>query len=120
MKKLIVAATVIIASLTAAKADIRENSSAVSTKVTLTQTVVNHFQAEANNNIVTLTWELTDANSNKEVEISIMNLEGATVYQTKATGSSSTIALDSNVPSGVYMVQISTGNVQRTKRIVIQ
>ena len=87
----------------------------------LTQpTSVKHFQAEAKENTITLTWEITGTDSTEEVVINITNLEGTVVYETTAKGYSSTLALDGEVEAGVYMAQISVGNVQKTKRVVIR
>ena len=87
----------------------------------LTQsTTVEHFQAEAKENTITLTWEITATNSTEEVVINITNLEGTVVYETTGKGYAATLELDDKVEAGVYMAQISVGNVQKTKRIVIR
>ncbi len=100
-----------IVSLTSVKANVNS----------LTQpTSVEHFQAEANENIITLTWEITSADSTEEVVINITNLEGTVVYETTSKGYASTLALDGKAEAGVYMAQISIGNVQKTKRLVIR
>ena len=83
-------------------------------------TTVEQFQAEAKENTITLTWEITATDSTEEVVINITNLEGTVVYETTATGYTSTLALDGQLEAGVYMAQISVGNVQKTKRVVIR
>ena len=124
MKKLIVVAAVTIATLTSAKAGVNGDSTLVAntphTIAALTQTSVDHFQAEVNENTVTLSWEITGADSNEEVEISLINLEGKIVYQINTNGYSSAIDLDSDIAPGIYMVQMRVGSVQRTKRLVIR
>ncbi|TRX60747.1 T9SS type A sorting domain-containing protein [Fulvivirga sp. M361] len=117
IKKLIVVAAVSMASLTSAQADVNGDSTLVSntqhTVAALTQTSLDHFQAEINENTDTLSWEIAGVDNNEEVEISLINLEGKTVYQINAGGYSSTVNLDSNIAPGIYMVQMRAGSVQK-------
>ncbi len=100
-----------IVSLSAVKANVNS----------LTQhTPVEHFQAEAKENTITLTWEISSTDSTEDVVINITNLEGTVVYETTAKGHAATLALDGKLEAGVYMAQISVGNVQKTKRVVVR
>ncbi|TRX47186.1 T9SS type A sorting domain-containing protein [Fulvivirga sp. M361] len=111
MKNILIVTALMIVSLTSANANVNS----------LTQpTSVEHFQAEAREKTITLTWEITGTDSTEEVVINITNLEGTVVYESTAKGYSSTLSLDGKVKAGVYMAQISVGNVQKTKRVVIR
>ncbi|TRX58765.1 T9SS type A sorting domain-containing protein [Fulvivirga sp. M361] len=111
MKNILIIAALMIVSLTSVKANVNS----------LTQpTSVEHFQAEAKENTITLTWEITGTDSTEEVVINITSLEGTVVYETTAKGYSSTLALDGKMEAGIYMAQISVGNVQKTKRVVVR
>ncbi len=103
-----------IVSVSSAKANINGDSTVTA------QTAVNYFQAETNENTVTLTWEITGTDKTLKVGINIMNLAGEMVYQAKTNGYSSTVTLDDSIKPGIYMAQISAGNIQRTKRLVIR
>ena len=63
---------------------------------------------------------ISSVRDNEKVEIIIVGLEGNIAYEGAVSDHNATIALDDDVQPGVYMVQLNTGNIQKTKRIVIQ
>ncbi|TRX48932.1 T9SS type A sorting domain-containing protein [Fulvivirga sp. M361] len=111
MKNILIVAALMIVSVSTVKANVNSLTPPTS---------VEHFQAEAKENTITLTWEIAGTDSTEEVVINITNLEGTVVYETTAKGYAATLALDGKLEAGVYMAQISVGNVQKTKRVVIR
>ena len=69
---------------------------------------------------LTIEWPGT---LNKSVDISVMNASGQLVCQQKLSGNPSTGSTQSgtlsvaNLPSGLYLVRLSVGNKQITRRI---
>ncbi|TRX44669.1 hypothetical protein FNH22_31750 [Fulvivirga sp. M361] len=65
MKNILIVAALIIVSLTSANANVNSLTPPTS---------VEHFQAEANENTITLTWEINSTDSNEEIVINILSV----------------------------------------------
>ena len=55
-----------------------------------------------------------------QVDVMVVSLEGDVVYEGKVKGYTSTIELGNDVEPGMYMVQLSTGNIQKTKQLIVR
>ena len=92
-----------------------------------TQTEAGYVQIHATKNIITVNTisnrvieVVTELDSQEVMEIKVISLKGETVYEGKTTGYFSLINLDEMIEAGVYMIQVNAGQVQQTKRLVIQ
>ncbi len=63
---------------------------------------------------------LTGADDKESIDLKIFNLQGHIIHKSKLSGYASSIPLRDNVRSGVYMVQVTVGNVQKTARLIVQ
>ena len=58
--------------------------------------------------------------NDEQVDVMVVSLAGDVVYEGTVRGYTSTIELGDDVEPGLYMVQLSAGNVQKTKQLMIR
>ena len=63
---------------------------------------------------------ITGVDADEAMEIMVVSLTGETVYEGVISGYTSTISLEGKVQPGTYMVQLNSGDIQKTKRIEIR
>ena len=114
MKKIVVAAIMII-SLSSAHATIKiENIAPTGTKERSVKIYSGYSKGQY---VVEVTAESADYD---QADFTIINLEGNIVYKGKLTGSTTKIALNDTLKPGTYMLQVNAGSIQKTKRLVIR
>lgn len=62
---------------------------------------------------------ITGADSDEKVSINVVSIAGEIIYNEEVSGHFSTISLDKDVKPGIYMIQVSSGNLQKSKRLAL-